>query len=142
MKFGFLSRQIFDSSHDSNESHSATEQKARHLKQGALAEQIAATFLQHQGLILIEKNFRSKYGEIDLIMRDGNALVFVEVRLRASQKFGGAAASISKSKQQKLSNTAEFYLQQHNQPDFSCRFDVILMQAADANAVEWIKNAF
>lgn len=115
-------------------------QQAKHLEQGQLAEHIAATFLQQQGLILLEKNFRCKYGEIDLIMRDGETLVFVEVRLRSNQNFGGAALSITQSKQQKLSRTAEQYLQIHGNCD--CRFDAILMQTIDIKAVEWLKNAF
>lgn len=139
MKFSFLFKQLTDKPADNQ-----ADSQAAHLKRGAKAEQIAATFLQQKGLILIEKNFRSKYGEIDLIMREAKILVFIEVRLRSNQRFGGAAASIGQSKQQKLSNTAEYYLQQHSQAyaHYGCRFDAILMQTADINAVEWIKNAF
>lgn len=111
-----------------------------HLRQGHAAEQLAAIFLQQKGLILVEKNFRCKYGEIDLIMRDGKTLVFVEVRLRSNSNFGGAAMSITQSKQQKLTRTAEHYLQLHG--NSACRFDAILMQTTDINAVEWIENAF
>lgn len=117
-----------------------TKPKAKHLEQGEFAERIAATFLQQQGLILIEKNFRCKYGEIDLLMREGETLVFIEVRLRSNEKFGGAALSINQAKQQKLNRTAAHYLQTHG--DCNCRFDVILMQTTDVNAVEWLKNAF
>lgn len=107
---------------------------------GQEAEQFAATFLQQQGLKLLEKNYSCKFGEIDLIMRDSKSLVFVEVRLRKNSNFGGAAASITYSKQLKLRKTAEFYLQQHgNSP---CRFDAILMQQASMDGIEWIKNAF
>lgn len=115
-------------------------QQPEHLKQGSIAEQIAATFLQQKGLILLEKNFRCKYGEIDLIMREGKTLVFVEVRLRSNTNFGGAAMSINQAKQQKLSRTAELYLQTHG--NSACRFDAILMQSTNANTVEWIQNAF
>lgn len=114
--------------------------KPEHLIQGNAAEQIAATFLQQKGLILVEKNFRCQYGEIDLIMRDAKTLVFVEVRLRSNANFGGAAMSINQSKQQKLSRTAERYLQMHG--NSACRFDAILMHTADINTVEWIQNAF
>ncbi|PKO45908.1 MAG: YraN family protein [Betaproteobacteria bacterium HGW-Betaproteobacteria-22] len=114
--------------------------KAKHLSAGINAEQLAATFLTQQGLTLVEKNFRCPYGEIDLIMREAKTLVFVEVRLRSSTSFGGASMSITASKQQKLTRTAERYLQTHGNTD--CRFDVILMQQIDINAVEWIKNAF
>jgi putative endonuclease len=117
-----------------------TENQASHLKQGNAAEQLAATFLQQKGLTLLEKNFRCKHGEIDLIMRDGKTLVFVEVRLRSNPNFGSAATSIDQSKQGKLTRTAEYYLQIHG--DSACRFDAVLMQSIDINAVEWIKNAF
>lgn len=114
--------------------------QAKHLIAGQAAEQLAATFLQKQGLTLLEKNFRTTYGEIDLIMREEKILVFVEVRLRSNAKFGGAGMSINQSKQTKLSKTAEHYLQIHG--NMACRFDVILMHALDVSTVEWIKNAF
>lgn len=115
--------------------------QAEHLKQGQLAEVMAATFLQKQGLKLVEKNFRCKYGEIDLIMQDGKTLVFVEVRLRSNQNYGGAAMSINQAKQQKLTRSAEHYLQTHHIQS-ACRFDAILLQSTQLNAVEWIQNAF
>ena len=114
--------------------------KVEHLKKGHAAEQIAAIFLQQKGLKLLEKNFSCKYGEVDLIMHDGKMLVFIEVRLRSNTQFGGAAESITPTKQKKLSRTAEFYLQTHGTSP--CRFDAILMQTTNINAVEWIKNAF
>ena len=119
------------------------EQQAAHLKLGSDAEKIAEIFLQQKGLILVKRNFRCKHGEIDLIMRDGKALVFIEVRLRSHGGYvgyGGAAMSINHAKQHKLTCTAEFYLQVNGSAE--CRFDAILMQSADINAVEWIKNAF
>lgn len=115
-------------------------QPPKHLVEGNAAEQLAATFLQQKGLKLVEKNFRCPHGEIDLIMHDGKTLVFVEVRLRSSANFGGAAMSINPSKQQKLTRTAERYLQIHG--DAACRFDVVLMQSTNIKAVEWIQNAF
>ncbi|MDP3777476.1 YraN family protein [Methylotenera sp.] len=115
-------------------------QQAKHMIEGHAAEQLAATFLQKNGLILLEKNYRCVHGEIDLIMRDRKTLVFVEVRLRSNPKFGGAGMSITPSKQQKLSRTAEVYLQTHG--NHACRFDAILLHALDATAVEWIKDAF
>lgn len=115
-------------------------EQPRHLQRGNAAEQLAATFLQTKGLKLIERNFRCQYGEIDLIMRDGKTLVFIEVRLRSNAGFGGAAMSISEAKQQKLKRTAERYLQTHG--DSNCRFDAVLMHAIDMNAVEWLQNAF
>lgn len=114
--------------------------QAKHLIEGNAAEQLAALFLQKRGLKLVERNFRCAYGEIDLIMLDGNTLVFIEVRLRSSDNFGGAAMSINQSKQQKLRRSAALYLQSHG--DSACRFDAILMSKVDINAVEWIQDAF
>lgn len=107
---------------------------------GSEAENIAAIYLQQQGLIMLERNYQSRYGEIDLIMRDGRTLVFIEVRLRSSAGFGGAVMSITPSKQQKIIKTAEHYLQMHG--NTNCRFDVILMNKASNDGVEWIPNAF
>lgn len=112
----------------------------KHLVQGNTAEQLAALFLQSKGHKLMETNFRYKYGEIDLIMQDGKTLVFVEVRLRSSTQFGGAAMSINPSKQQKLRHSAALYLQTHGES--ACRFDAILMSKIDINAIEWIRDAF
>jgi len=114
--------------------------QAKHLVEGNAAEQLAALFLQKRGLKLVERNFRCSYGEIDLIMRDGNTLIFIEVRLRSSDNFGGAAMSINQTKQQKLRRSAALYLQTRG--DSACRFDAILMSKLDINAVEWIQDAF
>jgi len=107
---------------------------------GIAAEQLAASFLKQQGLVLITQNYHCRFGEIDLIMRDGNILVFIEVRLRSHSGFGGAAESITFSKQRKLIITANHYLQQHG--DQPCRFDAILMNKADHAHIEWIQHAF
>ena len=107
---------------------------------GTDAEQVAATYLQQQGLTLITRNYHCRFGEIDLIMRDGKTLVFVEVRMRSSASFGGAGMSITSSKQQKLTRTAEHYLQQHGSA--ACRFDVVLMTKPSTENIEWMRNAF
>jgi putative endonuclease len=114
---------------------------------GIAAEQLAATFLMQHGLKLITQNYHCRFGEIDLVMQDGKTLVFVEVKLRSSNQFGGAAASITPQKQQKMIFTAQHYLQTQKLGDVPCRFDVILMQSADLAAtdlkhIEWIRNAF
>ena len=108
---------------------------------GAEAEQLAATFLQRQGLKLIETNYRCRFGEIDLVCNDQKTLVFVEVRLRGSDAFGGAAASITASKQHKLVLAARHYLQQLRSSP-ACRFDVVLLRGLRDNDIEWIRNAF
>ena len=112
------------------------------MKPGAQAEQTAARYLQQHGLKLLQANFRCRFGEIDLILRDGETLVFAEVRLRSRSDFGGAAASIDRRKQGKLIRAAQLYLASlaHLPP---CRFDALLLLSADgAEGVEWIKNAF
>ncbi len=105
------------------------------------AEQYALQFLQQRGLRLVQQNYRSRFGEIDLIMWDGAVLVFVEVRQRRRQDFGGAAASIDRPKQQRLIHTAQLYLttQKRTPP---CRFDAVLMDDAQGCNVQWLKNAF
>lgn len=110
-------------------------------KPGALAEQLAAQYLQQQGLKLLQVNYSCRYGEIDLILQDGDTHVFVEVRLRSGSAFGGAAASIDARKQAKLVRTAQHFLSGFkNLPP--CRFDAVLMQTTDINKIEWLKNAF
>ncbi len=108
---------------------------------GSAAEQHAATFLQQQKLTLLERNYRCRFGEIDLIMQEGDALVFVEVRMRSSDRFGGAAASITATKQAKLIRAARHYLAGQDD-DLPCRFDAILISGTQENDIEWIKNAF
>jgi len=113
---------------------------AKHLSDGNAAEATAANYLQQKGLKLIQKNYRCKYGEIDLIMSDATTLIFVEVRLRKNNRFGGAGASITATKQEKLRRTAEHYLQANG--NCNCRFDAVLMQSTNINHVEWLQNIF
>jgi putative endonuclease len=116
---------------------------------GNAQESKAALYLSSQGLKLLCRNYRSRHGEIDLIMSDSNTLVFVEVRYRRSEHFGGALNSVTGIKQKKIRLTAAHYLKAHPQLQCSCRFDVIGLTHATttaANAAElrfdWIKNAF
>lgn len=106
---------------------------------GTEAEQAARTFLAGEGLRFVTANYHCRRGEIDLVMRDGDTLVFVEVRLRQNTRYGGAAASIDWRKQQKLIAAAQHYLQRHPH-DGPARFDVIAM--AGGTAIDWIRNAF
>lgn len=108
---------------------------------GAQAEQWAVQYLQQHGLKLVAQNYRSRFGEIDLIMQDGTSLVFIEVRLRRNANFGGAAASIDANKQQRIIRTAHQYLAglSHIPP---CRFDAVLMNEVDGENAQWLKNAF
>lgn len=107
---------------------------------GKDAEARAARYLEARGLHIVERNYRSRYGEIDLIARDGVTLVFVEVRARSSNAFGGAAASITAAKRQKLTRTALHYLAGAGRTP-QCRFDAVLL-AGDDGPVEWIRDAF
>jgi putative endonuclease len=105
--------------------------------EGDAAEDKALHYLQQHGLILMHRNFRCKGGEIDLIMQEAAALVFVEVRKRADTRHGGAAASVTAPKQARLIIAAQVFLQRYRLPP-ACRFDVI---AIDGSAIEWLKNA-
>ena len=110
------------------------------MNSGLQAEQWAAQHLQQQGLKLVVQNYRSRFGEIDIIMQDKDVLVFVEVRLRKNAEFGGAAASIDARKQQRIISTAQQYLSGLRQLP-PCRFDAVLIDKA-GEKFEWLKNAF
>jgi putative endonuclease len=110
---------------------------SRKQSQGRLWEQAARRHLEQHGLTLVEANFTCKGGEIDLIMRDGAALVFVEVRQRAGRDYGGAAASITPAKEARLVCAAQAYLMRYRQLP-PCRFDVV---AIDGDRFEWLRNA-
>lgn len=106
-------------------------------ERGRLMEDLALEWLQARGLALVTRNFRCRGGEIDLIMREGAELVFVEVRARASRSHGGAAASITPAKQKRLLLAAQFYLQRLPRLP-ACRFDVL---AFESDEVQWLKGA-
>lgn len=109
---------------------------------GDSAEQLALKFLQSQNLQLIERNFRCKHGEIDLIMLDKSSLVFVEVRYRKHLQFGDGAESVDYRKQQKILKTVEFFLQRYvKYNQYPCRLDVVSIGPGD-NDINWIPNAF
>lgn len=108
---------------------------------GAQAEQLAAQYLQRQGLKLVVQNYRSRFGEIDLIMQDGTTVVFIEVRLRRNAYFGGAAASIDARKQMRIISTAQQYLARLARIP-PCRFDAVLLDDVHGGNMQWLKNAF
>jgi putative endonuclease len=103
---------------------------------GDAAEEQALIYLQKAGLQLVQRSFLCKGGEIDLIMRDQQYLVFVEVRKRKNAQFGGALASITASKQKRLVHAAQVYLKSVK-PLPPCRFDVV---AIEADQLQWLKN--
>lgn len=102
-------------------------------------ERLALAFLQGQGLRLIARNHRCRRGEIDLVMRDGDTLVFVEVRFRRSTRFGTPAETVDFHKQKRLAAAASHYLQQYP-TNLPCRFDVLAVSGN--NRINWIRDAF
>ena len=112
---------------------------------GKDAELHALDYLQQQGLRLLAQNWLCKRGELDLVMLDGDTVVFVEVRYRQHAQWGGALASIDERKRQKLVLAAQFFLQkEHRWADRPCRFDVVAMESTPSGTADltWLKNAF
>ncbi|MBB5389936.1 MULTISPECIES: YraN family protein [unclassified Herbaspirillum] len=118
-------------------SDSRSDSRTGRQRTGDAAEDAALAYLRRRGLELVERNFQCKGGEIDLVMRDGATLVFVEVRARASRSHGGAAASITPAKQRRLIVAAHLFLQRYASAP-PCRFDVL---GFDGEEVEWLRNA-
>ena len=105
---------------------------------GNAAENAAADFLARQGLAIVARNYRTRMGEIDLVARDGEVLVFVEVRMRSSDHYGGGAESIGARKQARIVAAARQYLSRlRREPP--CRFDVVTL---DSGRPEWMRAAF
>ena len=106
---------------------------------GAAGEALAARFLVARGLTIVARNFRTRHGEIDLVARDGSTLVFVEVRRRASTRFGGAAASITVAKQARWTLAARAYIARFANPP-PCRFDAVLLDGPDPPTIDWQRD--
>ncbi len=115
-----------------------------HLKRGQRAEDRARRYLKKRGLKLVTRNYRSAYGEIDLIMCERDTLVFVEVRFRKSNDYGNPAETITIRKQARLRTTAEYYLLKNKQyRDRPCRFDVLTISGdPDGDTIHWYPDAF
>jgi putative endonuclease len=113
-------------------------------KTGQQAEDTACHYLKTQGLSLVERNYSSPRGEIDLIMKDNSTTVFIEVRFRRNSRFGSGAESVNQHKQRKLLATAAHYLQKNPKAARgACRFDVISLTANnDEQQLDWIPDAF
>lgn len=108
---------------------------------GARAEALAAEFLARRGLTIVARNFRTRRGEIDLVARDRDTVVFVEVRQRRSAAFGGAAASITAAKRARLIAAARAYLAAlPHEP--ACRFDAVLIDGATPPRIDWRRDVF
>jgi putative endonuclease len=111
---------------------------------GDAVETAALAYLEAQGLRLLARNASARGGELDLVMQDGATLVFVEVRYRGSNAFGGGAASVDAGKRRRLVHAAQVYLARHPQhADAPCRFDVITANGDPAApALDWLRDAF
>ena len=111
---------------------------------GQEGESAAEQYLRHKGYRIVARNLRSSVGELDLVAEDGQVLVFVEVKARRTDAFGGAIHAVHQRKRGKLIQLAAQYLARHHIKDRLCRFDVVLLQGADAVApqIEHIQNAF
>jgi len=109
-------------------------------RRGGPDEDLAAAFLERQGLKILERNYRCRFGEIDLVAAGDAVLVFVEVRARKSEAFGGAAGSITATKRRRIVAAARHFLATHK-VDRACRFDVVLLHG-DERRIEWLTNAF
>lgn len=118
--------------------------KTRAQRRGRWAEDLACDYLRRSGLDLVARNYRGVRGEIDLVMRRRDTLIFVEVRYREREDYGTGAESVDRSKRGKLLATARQYLQHHDPGgSLPCRFDVVsITRRGDAPRIEWIQNAF
>ena len=109
---------------------------------GRVAEEKALAYLQGKGLKLVTRNYNCRLGEIDLIMRDKDYLVFIEVRSRTNTNYGGGLASITYTKKQKIIRATTYYLMNNRVYDqFPLRFDVISLDGVNSSIV-WLKDAF
>ena len=109
-------------------------------KIGTAYEDLACEHLEAAGMQIVQRNYRVRIGEIDIMARDGEELVFVEVKYRASLDFGGAEYAISPSKQQTIRRVAQWYMNHHHiRPDTFCRFDAVLINGSD---LIHVKNAW
>jgi putative endonuclease len=117
----------------------------RRQETGKRAEQLAAEFLAAQGLEILERNYRRRLGELDIIARSAGVLIIVEVRTRSAGNFGGAAASVDRAKQRRIIRAAAQLLQQrHDLARLPVRFDVLVVSGPERASprIEWIRHAF
>ena len=120
------------------------EQKPLHLQFGVLGERAARVYLKRHGLKFLTANFRSRRGEIDLICRDGDCLVFVEVKTRSSEDWGRPAAAVDRERRQRLTRAALDYLRLLRNPRVKLRFDVVevLLQDGTVREIRHLPNTF
>ena len=119
------------------------EPATRSARLGRRAERAAARYLRCRGLRIITRNYRTGAGEIDLVMRHGNELVFVEVRFRSRTDFGDGAATVDRNKQRRVIRAATHFVAHHERTTTPCRFDVVSVSRPHYRLrLEWIRNAF
>ena len=111
---------------------------------GKLGEELAAEALRRMGYAILARRYRTRYGEIDIVARDNDTLVFVEVKARRTDRFGSAAESVTGWKQRRISAMALEYLNRVKRPDAACRFDVVAIDGLGTSqaTVNVIKDAF
>ena len=115
----------------------------RRQKFGEESESIAVTYLKKQGYKIIEQNYRTKLGEIDIIAREKDTIAFVEVKSRKSKNFGSPKWAVTPKKQRKISMVALWYLKTTMQSNVKARFDVVsIISSKDKPSIEIVKNAF
>lgn len=109
-------------------------------KKGAAYEQVAAAYLQNHGVKIVERNYRNRRGEIDLIGKDGEYTIFIEVKYRKDDEKGSPAQAVNFAKQKTICKVADYYRMTHGMGEFSAvRYDVV---AIEGNVITWYKNAF
>ncbi len=109
---------------------------------GKRGEELARDFLSRQGYTILERNFRTRSGEIDIIARQGTTLVFIEVKTRSDNRFGSPFEAVTERKRRAITRVALEYLVSHGGPDRLCRFDVVAVYPGESPKVEIVRNAF
>lgn len=143
-RWASLPRQHADARAVIKDDHPSLKRPTPRQLRGQHAEDLALAHLQRQGLRLVLRNYRCRLGEIDLVLLDGSTLVLAEVRYRSSGSHGGAAASVTHIKQQRLIRAAQHLLMtRHDLRRYPVRFDVLAVSpAADQPRIDWIRQAF
>ena len=111
---------------------------------GSEGERAAAEFLEARGYRILERNYRTKLGELDLVAEEGDTLVFIEVKVRLNDRFGGPAAAITSAKQSRIARLAQQYVVSRRLSGRPCRFDVVLIWGRDPRTrrIELLPGAF
>jgi putative endonuclease len=122
----------------------SAEEYRRHNKEiGQLGEELAAEFLKKKGFVILERNFKVPLGEIDIVARDGDVLVFCEVKTREDEFFGPPECAVTAGKQKKIRKTAAAYFHMHGIEEQECRFDVVAIYLGNGTPeITLFLNAF